>query len=165
MSIRGKLMTATLLLVLCGPAVAAIVPQTVEQMVAGSEAIIRGKVVAQDSYWVDSPGRIIVTDVTIQVDEVWLGSLRAGRTMTVQVPGGEVGGIGMMAEHAPRFRPDEEAVLFLWTMPGADRLSIFNDEQGKYMVADDQVIGFHGRAIPLAELRSEVDLAIERSGR
>lgn len=165
MSKRGQLLTVVLLLCVAAPAIAVIVPYALPDMVDGSEAIVRGEVVKLDSHWLDGPGSIIVTDVSVQIDEVWLGGLRAGRVLTVQVLGGEVGGIGMRSEHAPRFRSGEQAVLFLWTLPGEDRLSVFNDEQGKYTIADGNAIGFHGQAIPLREFRGEIDRAIENSGR
>jgi len=147
------------------PAAGTILEYSVNDMVRGSETIVRGRVVGQQSYWLTDP-RIIVTDVSLVVDEVWKGWYEPGKQLLLTVPGGQVGEIGMRQEHAPVFSMEEDAVLFLWKMPDGDgSYSVFNDEQGKYTVHGDEVVGFKRQAIPLAEFRAAIDRAIDSGQR
>lgn len=165
MSRRG-MFALSLLLVLTSslPVVAAMIPITIDQMVAESESVVQGRVVSMNSYWLDGPGSIIVTDVAFAVDEVWMGNQAPGSQLTVTVAGGEVGGIGMRQEHAPVFRVDEEAVVFLWTRPDG-RLEVYNAEQGKYTVVDSKVMGFRLEPQEMTEFRATIEDAKQFNGR
>ena len=165
MSQRGML-ALSLLLVLTSslPAAAAMIPFTIDEMVAESESVVQGRVVSMNSHWLDGQGSIIVTDVAFAVDEVWMGNQSPGDQLTLQVAGGEVGEIGMRQEHAPQFRIDEEAVVFLWTRPDG-RLDVFNAEQGKYTVLGSTVIGFRREPLDLTDFRAEFEQAKRFNGR
>ncbi|MFH1845328.1 MAG: hypothetical protein ABIF77_19260 [bacterium] len=165
MSYPRKILLIVLLSALAAPVTAAIVEYSLDQMVGGSEALVRGRVVSLHCHWLDGPGSIIVTDVGFAVAESWLGSLRSGQTLEFQVVGGEVGGIGQRREHEPVFRLGEEAVLFLWTRPDQDRLSIFNAEQGKYRIIGDTVVGLRQEPIALSEFHRQIEGALQRQGR
>ena len=80
------------------------------ELVAGADAIVQGRVVAQESKW-DGEGTIIVTNATVVVDAVLVGT--APDRVTVQIPGGEVNGYRVGAIGFPSFRRGEEVVLFL----------------------------------------------------
>ena len=165
MSKRGMFALSLLLvLTISLPAVAMMIPFTINEMVAESESVVQGRVVSLNSYWLDGPGSIIVTDVAFAVDEVWMGDQLPGDRLTLQVAGGEVGEMGMRQEHAPEFRIDEEAVVFLWTRPDG-RLSIFNAEQGKYTITGTTVIGFQRQPLDLNEFRTEIERAKQFNGR
>lgn len=165
MSQRGML-ALSLLLVLTSslPATAAMIPFTIDEMVAESESVVQGRVVSMNSHWLDGTGSIIVTDVLFAVDEVWMGNQSPGDQLTLQVAGGEVGEIGMRQEHAPQFRVDEEAVVFLWTRPDG-RLEVFNAEQGKYTVLGATVIGFRHEPLNMTDFRAEIEQAKQFNGR
>ena len=165
MSQRG-MFALSLLLVLTStlPAAAAMIPLTMGEMVAESESVVQGRVVSMNSHWLDGTGSIIVTDVAFAVDEVWMGNQSPGDQLTLQVAGGEVGEIGMQQEHAPQFRIDEEAVVFLWTRPDG-RLDVFNAEQGKYTVLGSTVIGFRHEPLDLADFRADFEQAKRFNGR
>ncbi len=165
MSQRG-MFALSLLLVLTSslPAAAAMILFTIDEMVAESESVVQGRVVSMNSHWLDGQGSIIVTDVAFTVDEVWMGNQSPGDQLTLQVAGGEVGEIGMQQEHAPQFRIDEEAVVFLWTRPDG-RLDIFNAEQGKYTVLGATVIGFRHEPLDLTDFRAEIERAKQFNGR
>jgi len=165
MSQRG-MFALSLLLVLTStlPAAAAMIPFTMGEMVAESESVVQGRVVSMNSHWLDGTGSIIVTDVAFAVDEVWMGNQSPGDQLTLQVAGGEVGEIGMQQEHAPQFRIDEEAVVFLWTRPDG-RLDVFNAEQGKYTVLGSTVIGFRHEPLDLADFRADFEQAKRFNGR
>jgi hypothetical protein len=136
------------------PAAAIMVQVSMDQLVASSSSIVRGKVTDLNSHWTDDHA-IIVTDVKFLVSEVWTGTMAPGTTLTLQVRGGEVGEIGMRQEHQPVFSKDQEALLFLTESSGA-RYAVNFDEQGAYKVQGNQVVAFDGQRAPLTTFRSVV---------
>ncbi len=165
MPLRNTLPIVATVLALSLPALAIMVEYPVDRMVAESGAIVRGRVESLGARWLEGPGSIIVTDMKLTVDEVWMGGYRASQTIEFYVVGGVVDGLGMKQEHQPEFRRGEDVVLFLWTQPDESRTAIFNDEQGKYRVVGETVLNFHGEPIELDEFRTNVDRAIQIHGR
>jgi hypothetical protein len=118
-------------------AAAAMVEQTIEQLTANSSDIINGEVLAKESWWNKSE-TFIFTSVTIQVNELYKGTLAVPSTVTVVVPGGEVGETGLGVEHAPRFEVGQEVIVFL-TLYEDSTYKVTAWEQGKYTLEDGQV--------------------------
>jgi hypothetical protein len=87
---------------------------TPEQMVQKSDDIIVGTVTAQSSYYsTDMLPATIVTDVSIEVSGNLKGALNKGSTVTIRVPGGQVGGHIVSSAAQPTFRDGEEVLLFV----------------------------------------------------
>jgi len=150
------------LLAFARPAPALMLEVPLDRLAAGSDAVVRAKVMEMESRWTDDR-TTIVTDVTFSIVESWAGDLVVGSRMVIQVEGGEVGDLGVRVEHQPVFRPGEETVLFLKATPSA-RYRINALEQGKFTVLSDQVMGFRGENLPLVTLRATVrSLAPARS--
>ncbi len=148
------------------PAPAAIVEWSLDRMATESEVVVRGHVEGLDSHWLDGPSSIIVTDVKFVVDEVWKGSgrLTKGLQLDLRVNGGGVGEMRMVQEHQPVFLQKEDAVLFLWTS-GEGRLGVYNDEQGKYTVMGDKVVGFKQEPLDLGSFKTSIERAIRSTQR
>ena len=90
---------------------AAVVPYMgLEDLEREAEVVVLGSVEAADSGWSDD-GRIIVTRVTVTVEEVLKGGPR--KNLVIEVPGGTMGGQTLVASGAPMFRKGDRAVLFL----------------------------------------------------
>ncbi|HZY03259.1 MAG TPA: hypothetical protein VFF02_07135 [Anaeromyxobacteraceae bacterium] len=149
---------ALLALLHAGAAAAAVArPTTVEQLARESDAVVQGRVVARESRWAPD-GRHILTRVTVRVSRVIRGS--AGAEVTLEVPGGEVGGFGQRVDAAPSFQPGEEAVVFL-RRTAAGRTVVHGMGQGKFRVQDGEarpdVEGwtFVPEPIPAGERRAE----------
>ncbi len=118
-------------------ATAAMVEQTVAQLTASSSDIISGEVLAKESWW-NEDETFIFTSVTIQVNDLYKGTLAVPSTVTVVVPGGEVGETGLGVEHAAQFEVGEKVIVFL--RPSEDSTYwVTGWEQGKYTVEDGQV--------------------------
>lgn len=83
---------------------------TVEEAARSSDAVVRGAVTHRASRYADGGSRI-VTDVEITVASAWKGD--PGAKVTVTVPGGEVGEVGMWVDAAPVLAEGDEVVLFL----------------------------------------------------
>lgn len=80
----------------------------VEELARRADVVFRGTVVARDARW---EGRLIVTDVTLEVDECWAG--RCGTSFEVVTElGGEVDGLGMLAPEPTALPVGAEAVVF-----------------------------------------------------
>ncbi len=88
------------------------VPADLATLAAEARAIAYGRVVAIESRWVDDAvRRAIETLVTLEVAEYAKGNL--GQTVTLRVPGGQLGPYKSLMIGAPRFSEGEEVVLFL----------------------------------------------------
>ncbi len=151
---RRALLTLALL-ALATPAAALMVEMPLDRLATDSDAVVHVRVAGLDSRWTDDH-TTIVTDVTLEIVAVWAGAHRAGDRLLLTVEGGEVADQGIRTEHQPRFRPEEESVLFLKATPDA-RLRVLALEQGKFTVFGETAVDFRGRTMPLVTLRAVVN--------
>jgi len=77
-----------------------------------STDIVYGKALFFESKYSKS-GNSIFTDLTFEVNAVFKGAVKENDRITVRLPGGTVNGLTTFAVHAPSFKLEEEAVLFL----------------------------------------------------
>lgn len=110
-----------------------------QDLSVGADVIITGKVTQQSSSWNDDNTRIY-TKATIQVDE-YLKGINNGSSITVTYLGGEVGDVGEMYSHMPRFQDNEEVLVFLKKDNKNSDYKVFNGENGKISVIDDPKTG------------------------
>lgn len=111
----------------------------VERMSKNADLIITGKVVEQNSNWNENKTRIY-TQATIQVEEYLKGSNNSGPVI-VSYLGGEVGDVGEMYSHMPRFENNEEVLVFLKKDDKSTNYKVFNGEEGKINVINDPKTG------------------------
>jgi hypothetical protein len=78
---------------------------------AQAQVIATGTVTGVTSQWDDSHSTIY-SDVTVSVERVDKGDA-ANRTLTVRVPGGEVGDVGLAVEDMPKFMTGQKVTLNL----------------------------------------------------
>ncbi len=104
-----------------------------------SDAIIVGKVTEQISNWNENKTKIY-TQATIQVDE-YLKGINNGNSVVVTYLGGEVGDVGEMYSHMPRFEDKEEVLVFLKKDEKSADYKVFNGENGKIKVINDPKTG------------------------
>ncbi len=81
-----------------------------EALVHQSDAIVVGRVVAQQSRW---DGDRIVTDVLVEVAETLHGTSPPDRMLQVVRLGGSIGELGMRVEGEPNFEGGGQYLLFL----------------------------------------------------
>ena len=124
---------SALCLALCAASIpAATLEQlSLDDMIAKSTAIVRGKVTG--SYAALS-GRAIFTHYTIAVSEAFKGAGES--SVDVAVPGGTANGFRQVFEGAPTLRPGEEHVFFLWKGASGPTL-VVGLTQGLFAVAAD----------------------------
>jgi len=105
----------------------------------GADIIITGKVTGQTSSWNEDKTRIY-TKAVIQVDEYLKGN-NSGSTVTVKYLGGEVGEIGEMYSHTPRFEDKEEVLVFLQKDDKNTEYKVYDGENGKISIVNDPKTG------------------------
>ena len=110
-----------------------------EYLSKGADLILTGKVIQQNSKWNEDKSKIY-TRATIQV-EGYLKGINNGSSITVTYLGGEVGDVGEMYSHMPRFQDNEEVLVFLKKDNKNSDYKVFNGENGKISVIDDPKTG------------------------
>ena len=115
-----------------------VVGYSFSELCSHANAIVRGRVIAQQSQWVD--GRIM-TEVTIEVLESVKGDHQAGQTVVVLNHGGAVDNLATWVPGAPVFTDAEEVILFLERSPEHDTPLVLGLGQGKFSVTTDPETG------------------------
>ena len=104
---------ALLVLAAMGQAMMVQLPQSA--LDANAELIVSGTVTGTESRW-NNDNSSIYTYVTLAVDKVDKGT--ADQAVTVRVPGGEVGDVGMAVEDMPVFQIGDRVTLWLVSREG-----------------------------------------------
>lgn len=135
----STLVSACVLALSASSAVAMVtVPAGFDQMLAQSQLVVHGRIVAAVPY--ETAGRrTIETRVEVEVIETLKGA--PGDQVFFRIPGGQVGRYRRLMVGAPVFRPGEEVVLFLRGQMPAMPMP-FGLSQGVYRVSR----GADGRA-------------------
>ena len=107
----------------------------IQKLSKGADVIITGKVTQKKSSWNDNKTRIF-TRTTVQVDEYLKGQSK-GDYVEITSPGGEVGDVGELYTHMPRFEDNEEVLVFLQRDKKNNGYKVFNGEEGKITVMSD----------------------------
>jgi hypothetical protein len=106
-----------------------------EDLVRKADTIVLGIVIRQESAW-NVNHTAIYTTVTLAVERVLAGISR--ETVTLQVAGGIVGGMGMRTSNDAVFREGERVIVCLDT--SAVPHTVVGLQQGKFTVTDNRVI-------------------------
>jgi len=128
----------------------------IKKLSKGADVILTGKVMKQNSSWNQNKTRIF-TKATLQVDEYLKGS-NSGNSIEVTYPGGEVGEVGELYTHMPRFNNDEEVLVFLKKDEKEKAFKVFDGEAGKITVIKDAKTGekFTSSNVKIDHLKAEI---------
>ncbi len=110
-----------------------------KQLSKQADIIVTGKVSNQKSSWNSNKTRIY-TQATLQVNDYLKGNNR-GNTVTVIYPGGEVGGIGELYTHMPRFKNNEDVLVFLKKEKNSNNYNVYDGENGKIRIIKNAKTG------------------------
>lgn len=130
-------------LLLAGAGIAGIAPRleattvkqlSLEQMVRGSQRIVLGRRVSQETYWNKTRTRIF-TATRFAVTEDLKGESRG--TTTVVTVGGTMDGLTLVVSGTPRFREREEVLLFLETGKSGNWI-LMGLSQGVFRITADR---------------------------
>ena len=119
------------------PVKGAMAEVTVAELTAQASDIIRGDVTAIESYWNESE-TFIFTGVTLKVAQIFKGELTIPSEITVEIPGGKVGDIGLGVEHAPHFETGQQVILFL-SEQNDSTYHVTGWEKGKFTLEKETV--------------------------
>jgi len=123
---------------LAAPARATVVlPAELGDLAREAQAIVHGRVVETHAVWEDGRRRVD-TLVTIEVEDYLKGHF--GDTVTIRVPGGQIGRYQSLMVGAPVFDAGDEVVLFL-NASGPSLPYILGLSQGVFRVLDDPTTG------------------------
>ena len=111
----------------------------IKNLSEGADIILTGKVVKQTSAWNKDMSRIF-THVVIQADEYLKGDY-SEKSIAITTLGGEVGEVGELYSHMPRFSKEEEVLLFIKKDKKDMKYKVFNGEDGKISVIIDPRTG------------------------
>ncbi|HEX9657006.1 MAG TPA: hypothetical protein VGB89_08870 [Bacteroidota bacterium] len=109
-----------------------------EELARRADVIVVGKVTAVQSEWNADRSRIYTT-VTVAIDQNIKGQGNP-ISVTISTPGGEIGGVGEWYSHTPKFKVDEEVVVFAEREKGG-RLIVSGGDQGKLTVMNEESTG------------------------
>ena len=104
-----------------------------------SEIILTGKVLKKKSNWNKNKSKIY-TDVTVEVDD-YLKGQNSKKEIIVRQQGGEVGKIGELYTHMPKFVDDEEVLLFVIKDRKDNNYKVVDGENGKMSLFKDKRSG------------------------
>ena len=178
----GMRILNALLLTLLYPAIAGattLARLSLDQLVAGSDAVARVRCAGSESHWENES---IWTVVTFEVVETMKNPLPS--EIQVRLPGGHVGHLIASVDGTPKFQPGEEAVVFLersraggftvagW-VEGTFRISrnpqtggeTVTQDSSAFAVFDPATRAFHTegiRRMPLEEFHARIAAAIAR---
>ncbi len=113
-------------------------PVTLEELTRNSEVVAVGQVKNMTSEW-DETGTRIRTKVFLSVDQYVVGS-GSGNSLTLYVPGGEVGTVGEIYSHMPVFKRDEQVMVFA-AQDKMHHYRVSAGEQGKFSIQKDPTTG------------------------
>jgi hypothetical protein len=133
----------------------------IKNLSKGADIILTGKVVKQNSSW-NQDGSRIYTAVEIQAEEYLKGDYNQ-KTIVLTTLGGEVGNIGELYSHMPKFSNDEEVLLFVKNDKKDLSYKVLNGEQGKLTLQVDKnggekITGFN---MKISELKKEIKGYVE----
>lgn len=104
-----------------------------------ADVIITGKVTEQKSEWNADRTRIF-TMVTLAVEDVLKGTAFQNKIIITH-PGGEIGEVGEVYSHVPRFFDDESVLLFLKRDKDNVSYKVLEGEAGKISLTVDKLTG------------------------
>ncbi len=105
-----------------------------ETLVRRADVIVVGKVTAVQSEWNSDRSRIYTT-VTVAIDQRIKGE-EGQSSLSISTPGGEIDGVGEWYSHTPKFKVNEEIVVFAEKDQNG-RLRVAGGDQGKITVKED----------------------------
>lgn len=126
-----------------------------EELAAEAAQIVLGRVTSVTSYW-NADKTEIHTTVKVSVETYMKG--RGGKEIAFEIPGGEVGDIGLWVEDVPVFAEGEEVILFLQE----GEFPLVGWQQGKLTVAEGMVLG--EEVVPLYEFMAQVHAILKAQG-
>ena len=152
----GAVLSLALLVLfaLVGTASAEVEDMSLADLIGKANTILQGKVSKVEPHW-NKDQTMIYTSVTVSVGGYLKGGTTA-REVTIEVPGGTVGEIGLWVSDTPTFEEGQEVILFL----REEYFQIVGWFQGRYTVVDDMVLE---KGMPVDQFTGQITAIMEGS--
>lgn len=141
--LRLLVLAAALLGLMVSTGRALIIEFSLPELVQQSELILRGQVTKTECRWgtlaYDQNRQMIFTDVTIAPTEFLKGASDLP-ALIVATEGGELNGLGVVAEDQPQFAAGQEVIVFLGPSNDQGQREVTNYYNGKYTIVEDAII-------------------------
>jgi len=109
-----------------------------EDLARRADVVVVGKVTDLTSKWSSDRSRIF-SRVTVSVEQHIKGD-ESQNLVTISTPGGEVNGVGEVYSHMPRFKMDEQVIVFA-AKDQRGELRVVGGDEGKLTVTKDEMTG------------------------
>ena len=133
----------------------------IENLSQKADIILTGKVIEQKSSWNGDKTRIN-TNVVVQAEEYLKGDY-SEKALTVTTPGGEIGEVGELYSHMPRFTTDEEVLIFVKRDKQDMNYKVIGGEDGKLTLyrnkSGELVTSFNKK---ISALKNEIKNFVEK---
>ncbi|MCX6654980.1 MAG: hypothetical protein NTY03_07635, partial [Candidatus Bathyarchaeota archaeon] len=131
-----------------------------EQLFAGSDLVVTGKVLDINTRWGQGNESSIITVMRLEVEGVAKGELHEG-IIEVNYPGGRVGELEIWVEDQPTFTVGEHVLLYLESestpLNGAPRYALTSERIfGKSDATGNTTIGADGKQVPIVGFATDV---------
>lgn len=133
------------------------VPFSNEDLSLLSDAVVVGRVESVDPVRNAQTG-MIYTDITLDVEEVWKGELKAPTYLTVRTLGGSKDGVTARVASVPVFLRNERTLLYLEYNPAKHQWGVLGWNQGKLTVFDEEDGTRKAKRVPLKLEHSGLDI-------
>lgn len=110
------------------------IAQSIDELVAASDAVVQGEVLQVHSYW-NKSGRIIVTEALVRVTDTLAG--KAPSVVILRTFGGTVEGYTVEAHGFPTFEKGQELLLFVDNQADGSA-EVTGYRQGQYRIVRDK---------------------------
>lgn len=131
-----------------------------QRLTENADVIVTGNVSGQVSNWNANKSKIF-TEATLKVDEYLKGN-NSGSSIVITYPGGEVGGVGELYTHMPRFANNEDVIVFL--KKDEKGYKVFEGEDGKITIIKDAKTGekMTTSNIQLKEMKTQIKKYLDK---
>lgn len=131
-----------------------------QRLTESADVIVTGNVSGQVSNWNANKSKIF-TEATLKVDEYLKGN-NSGSSIVITYPGGEVGGVGELYTHMPRFANNEDVIVFL--KKDEKGYKVFEGEDGKITIIKDAKTGekMTTSNIQLKEMKTQIKKYLDK---
>ena len=103
-------------------------PVSMNEKIGNSEIIIRGTITGQNSYW-DTPGGMIYTNNTLEIQSTYKGS-PTSQTIQIRTVGGRVGNDMVTTSSLLTLELGDMGIFFLNPITGSSKYDVFSSKQG-----------------------------------
>ncbi len=110
-----------------------------DELVAESDAVVNGEVMAINSYM--TKNMRIYTDIEVKVRDTLKGPINENGTVVFTIPGGRVNGYAMICSEMPDFKVGDKAILYLRYLSKSSKWTLYAGTRSVTVITEDTQTG------------------------